>query len=643
MRVEPTPQAPNRNRIGSVAAAMLLALAGSIAASAIASMPQGGPGHATRGVSLPSALGAVDHGRGRPVEGTDSVARRWNDAMLDAIRRDTPRPTVHARNLFHVSAAMYDAWAAYDDRARAVFREESPPRLGNLAAARNEAISYAAYRMLSHRFAHSPGQGTSQADFDALMRTLGYPTAVTTVRGNSAAAVGNRIAAAIIARGLQDGANEAGGYAGGHAPINAPMTVASAGTGPLADPNRWQPLIVPGSQDAQAFLTPHWRGVAPFALRRSAGGAPYHDPGGYPRLGGVGDARVKAEVLELIRLSSQLDPSDGVEIDISPAVVGNSTFGSNDGSGHPRNPATGQPYPGNPVLRGDWGRVLAEFWADGPTSATPPGHWNEIANAVSDHPSLERRIGGSGALVPRLEWDVKLYLALNGAVHDAAIATWEAKQRYDSARPITLIRWMGGLGQSSDPGAASFHVDGLPLVPGLVEVVTAASSLPGARHAHLVGHEGAIAIRAWRGHPADAQTRIGGVGWILATRWLPYQQADFVTPPFPGYTSGHSGFSRASAEVLAAFTGSPFFPGGYGEYVVSSGAAGFGLRFEHGPSRDVRLQWATYADAADEAGLSRIHGGIHPSFDDLAGRRIGLEAGTDAMLKALALFDGSAD
>ncbi|MEZ4849309.1 MAG: hypothetical protein R3B93_11980 [Bacteroidia bacterium] len=46
-----------------------------------------------------------------------SVARKWNDALLDAIRVDFARPTVHARNLFHSSVAMYDAWAAYDETA----------------------------------------------------------------------------------------------------------------------------------------------------------------------------------------------------------------------------------------------------------------------------------------------------------------------------------------------------------------------------------------------------------------------------------------------------------------------------------------------------------------------------------------------
>ncbi|MEZ4607095.1 MAG: hypothetical protein R2865_09955 [Deinococcales bacterium] len=46
-----------------------------------------------------------------------SVARYWNDALLQAIREDFARPTVHARNLFHSAIASYDAWAVYDDTA----------------------------------------------------------------------------------------------------------------------------------------------------------------------------------------------------------------------------------------------------------------------------------------------------------------------------------------------------------------------------------------------------------------------------------------------------------------------------------------------------------------------------------------------
>src|SRR5207244_10683290 len=50
-----------------------------------------------------------------------SVPRRWNEALLDAIRRALPAPTVHARNLFHTSAAMWDAWAVYDPTASGYF------------------------------------------------------------------------------------------------------------------------------------------------------------------------------------------------------------------------------------------------------------------------------------------------------------------------------------------------------------------------------------------------------------------------------------------------------------------------------------------------------------------------------------------
>ena len=114
-------------------------------------------------------------------------------------------------------------------------------------------------------------------------------------------------------------------------------------------------------------------------------------------------------------------------------------------------------------MAADFYRAIAEYWADGPTSETPPGHWNLIANAVADTPGFERRFGGEGPELDPLEWDVKTYFALNGAVHDAAIAAWGLKAFYDSVRPISMIRYMGGLGQSSDPAGPSYDPDGLPL------------------------------------------------------------------------------------------------------------------------------------------------------------------------------------
>ena len=99
-----------------------------------------------------------------------------------------------------------------------------------------------------------------------------------------------------------------------------------------------------------------------------------------------------------------------------------------------------------------------------------------------------------------------------------------------------------------------------------------------------------------------------------------------MTPSFAAYVSGHSTFSRAAAEVLAGFTGSPFFPGGLGEWTIPAGS----LEFEAGPTTDVTLQWASFADAADQAGLSRLYGGIHVRADDLAGRVMGEAIGQAA-------------
>jgi hypothetical protein len=285
-------------------------------------------------------------------------------------------------------------------------------------------------------------------------------------------------------------------------------------------------------------------------------------------------------------------------------------------------------------------RVAAEFWADGPRSETPPGHWNVIANDATDAmvaAGQPLRIGGHGTALSRLEWDVKLYLALNAAVHNAAIVAWGLKGKYDSIRPISLIRYMGGLGQSSDRSRASYDPEGLPLVPGLIEIITKASSQAGQRHHALARYVGRIAIKAWAGTPDDPSSEAAGTTWMLATAWVPYQLPTFVTPSFPAYASGHSTFSRAAAEVLAAMTGSPYFPGGMASYRTDAGALGFEL----GPTGPVDLEWATYFDAADQAGQSRLFGGIHIQADDFTGRRLGSACGLAAWHLAQEYFAGT--
>ncbi|MGH7436830.1 MAG: vanadium-dependent haloperoxidase, partial [Polyangiaceae bacterium] len=298
------------------------------------------------------------------------------------------------------------------------------------------------------------------------------------------------------------------------------------------------------------------------------------------------------------------------------------------------------PYAPQVVRLSDFARVMAEFWADGPKSETPPGHWNVLANTVADSPGFSRRLYGKGPALDPLSWDVHLYLALNGAVHDAAIAAWGLKRRTMSVRPISLVRWMGAKGQSSDPKGASYDPQGLPLVPGLIEVITKESSAPGQRHANLACYVGQIAVRDWLGEPGNRATQTSGVGWVRAVDWITYQRRTFVTPAFPGFISGHSTFSRAAAEVLAKLTGSPYFPGGHGEYVAPAGTF---LTFEHGPTTEVRLEWASYFDASDEAGQSRIYGSIHIQPDDFAGRRVGHRVGLRAADLAERYFSGAAD
>jgi hypothetical protein len=228
---------------------------------------------------------------------------------------------------------------------------------------------------------------------------------------------------------------------------------------------------------------------------------------------------------------------------------------------------------------------------------------------------------------------------VNAAVHDAAIGCWGTKRVYDSVRPISMIRYMGGLGQSSEPLGPSYHPDGLPLVPDLVAVITPESSAPGGVHEGLAEFVGEVAVRSWPGGPADPATQHSGVRWVRAKAWVPYQRETFVTPAFAGYPSGHSTFSRSAAEVLAAITGSPYFPGGLGEFAVAANSL---LQFERGPSVPLTLQWGTYYDAADQAGQSRIWGGIHILADDFGGRMMGAIIGAQVYAKALTYFDGSA-
>ncbi|MCA9286475.1 MAG: hypothetical protein KDA22_14720, partial [Phycisphaerales bacterium] len=453
-----------------------------------------------------------------------SIARTWDEEQLFAIRLSTPRPPVHARNLYHVAAGMYDAWATYDPIAHGTFVfEKNTAR--DVAAARREAISYAAYRILKARYVagNGPNIAQIQADFDQTFAALGYDKNVTTTRGNTPAAIGNRIAATILAGSLNDGANEAGNYAptDGYAPINESMPFKIPGT-VMENPSHWQPLAfdflvlqngeIIGAAE-QVVVCPHWRFVTPFAMNefnRNLANECYFDQGPPPQMG---TEEMREQGIAMLAHSAVLDPSDGETIDISPATYHNSPLGSYEQPGYGLNPVTGEPYPPNVVVAADYFRINAEFWADGPDSETPPGHWHTVGNDVSDSEGFSFKLFGEGEPLDRLQWDVKMYLAIAGAVHDSAVTAWGMKGYYDSARPISFVRYMGQSGQSSDPKQPSYDPNGLPLVEGLTRIVQPEDVLPGGEFEDLAE----LVYNPIIGEPIGVNTHVGDV---VVRSWL---------------------------------------------------------------------------------------------------------------------------
>jgi len=609
-----------------------------------------------------------------------SVAHQWTEEILFCIRNSFARPPIHARNLFHLSVVMHDAFSAYKVGSKTVLLDnewhgfytpfygvEIPSTPSGIQEAQEEAISYGAYRFLRWRFQSAPGVAAIYVALDARMALLGYDISITSVDyvNDGPAALGNYIAQQIIAFGLQDGSNEAANFASQYYTDGNPFLFpAQPGNPNMVDPNRFQRLSIENAIDQAGnpingtppHLAPEWGNVLPFSLKDEDSEIivrdgdeykVYHNPGAPVYI----DTNIQTGLEDFFKWNfllvsvwqSHLDTTDNVMWDISPASGGNIPFenlpdtwsdyltfydffnGGDPGEGYDLNPITGLPYEPQIVRRGDYARVLAEFWADGLDSETPPGHWFNIYNEISQHPLYVNQWKGEGPILSDLEYDIDAYFLLGGAMHDAAIGAWGVKGAYDYVRPISAIRYMGDRGQSSNPLLPNYHPAGMPLIPGYVELVMPGDTLVGDNNEHL--HK--IKLYTWRGHDYidDEDTDMAGVGWILAENWWPYQRPSFVTPPFAGYVSGHSTYSRAAAAVMDYMTGTPYFPGGMSNFEAEQNEF---LEFEQGPSQTITLQWATYYDASDQCSLSRIWGGIHPPMDDIAGRKIGQRIGDDA-------------
>lgn len=614
-----------------------------------------------------------------------SVAREWNEILLEAIRNDFARPTVHARNLYHHSIIAYDSWAVYSPSKDTYligdtlndyisdFDGINVPL--DINEAIEETISYASFYFINQRYGDSPDFNTTYLLMFNYMTEHGYSVSNSNVdySNGGAAELGNYIAQQMLNYGNIDGSNEFLDFENTfYSSVNPPLIMSEEGNPDILDPNRWQTLTLDSTIDQSGnlvdntlpFLSPEWGNVKPFALKPAMAEQHFRDGNAY----NVYFDSVQPAYLDTNSASdwdsfykwnhslvsvwqSHLDPANEVQWDISPASMGNNQWypsnnsleeysafynleeGGDPSSGYNVNPITGLAYETQMVARGDYTRVLAEFWADGIDSETPPGHWFEIYHYVTDQPLFERKWEGDGPELSALEYDLKAHLTLGGTMHDAAIAAWSLKGYYDYIRPVSSIRYMAGNGQSSNNLLPSYHPNGIPLLENFIELVDSLDPLAGSSHEHV----GKIKLYTWQGHEFinDTENDVAGAGWILGENWWPYQRPTFVTPPFAGFVSGHSTFSRAAAGILEYITGSPYFPGGLGEFVAEQNAF---LQFENGPSTTITLQWATYQDAADQCSLSRIWGGIHPPIDDIPGRYIGSTIGETCFEKADSIF-----
>jgi hypothetical protein len=337
---------------------------------------------------------------------------QWDNGALRGVHDLKLGAPMAARALAVVHTCMYDAWAAYDDRAngtqlRGALRRPAAERT---RANKERAISYAAYRALTDLF-----PADTDSVFRPLMRQLGYDPDDNSTDIETPIGIGNVACGAVLEYRHHDKSNQLGDLAqgpysdwSGYVPVNTPSAVPVRG--PVAHPDRWQPLIhvdQHGNLMTQRFAGAHWCYVTPFALSSGDEFRSALDPP--PAKFGSEAYRAQAE--ELIALSAGLT---------------------------------------------DRQKMIAEYWSDGPETEQPPGHWMLFAQFVSarDHHSLDD--------------DVKMFFGLSNALLDAGIAAWDAKREFDSVRPITAIsvlfrgqkiRSWGG------PGKGTVEMDGSDWIP----------------------------------------------------------------------------------------------------------------------------------------------------------------------------------
>jgi hypothetical protein len=472
-----------------------------------------------------------------------NAAYRWMHVMQEAsarsVERAGARPTIISREMHLGVTAMYDAWAAYDDKAvgtRLGAKLRRPPAERTVAN-KEKAVSYAMYRVLLSVYPEDAAWIKDQ------MRAGRLDPDDASTDPATPQGIGNLASAALLDYRRHDGSNQFGDVPGaegpysdytGYQPVNPPGNAGEKLA--LVDPDRWQPLpfVIEGKVLHPRYLTPYWHKVKPFAIER----ADQFRPGPPPK---VGSPELKADVDELIAANAHLSLEQ---------------------------------------------KAIVEFMRDGPRSTGQSGHWLRFAADVSrrDHHTIDQ--------------DVKVFFAVGNVVFDAFISCWDTKRQYDSARPWTLVR-------------------------------------------HY------YAGKQLEGYLGPCK----GSGTIPAEQWQPYSPPNFITPPFPGYSSGHATASGAGARILELFTGSDKFEAiairTAGELTETQCTVGEMQARDGKPaalpaSREVRLPLATFSDAAKLAAVSRMLGGYHIATDNHVGLRIGKEIADYSWTKYQAYWNGTA-
>lgn len=219
-------------------------------------------------------------------------------------------------------------------------------------------------------------------------------------------------------------------------------------------------------------------------------------------------------------------------------------------------------------------KMIAEYWAGGPGTVTPPGMWMVFLDVV---------IRSNGLT---LQQEIRNYTIVASGLYQAGISAWRLKRDHMQARPVQMLRES----QYNEP------ID-----------------------------------QAWNDQH-------------LGQYWLPYQELNFVTPPFPDFVSGHSTFASTCAKlfcylfqtdqvnlvnpVISLDILNYFSP------ILNSQTLNFSInsiflkprcsKIEASqPPTGISMGWSTWSDMALSCGESRIFGGIHVESSNQGGLYLG--------------------